>query len=98
MRMTQLSQGIKRLPAGATDEPDPAKHIDECLRILRRAKAYLWHGSPHRALQTLENLTWEIGTESEHAKAMQNKLEEFIGYVTRKRHGNPELPASPPPR
>jgi hypothetical protein len=62
MLMTQLSQAIKGLPAGATDEPDPAKHVDECLRILRRAKAYLWHGSPHRALQTLENLTWEIGT------------------------------------
>jgi hypothetical protein len=49
---------------------------------LRRAKAYLWHGSPHRALQSLEDLTWEIGTESEHAKVMQDKLEEFMGYVT----------------
>jgi len=67
---------------------------------LRRAKAYLWHGSPHRALQTLEDPTWEIGTESEHAKAMQDKLKEFMGYVTanlttipnyadRHRHGEP---------
>lgn len=78
----------------------PSKHVEECLRILRRAKAYLWHGSPHRALQTLEDLTWEIGTESEHAKVMQDKLEEFMGYVTanltaipnyadRHRHGEP---------
>jgi hypothetical protein len=100
MRMTQLSQTIKGLPADRTDEPDPLKHIEECLQILRRAKAYLWHGSPHRALQTLEDLTWEIGTESEHAKVMQDKLEEFMGYVTanltaipnyadRHRHGEP---------
>ena len=100
MRMTQLSQTIKGLPADPTDEPDPPKHTEECLRILRRAKAYLWHGSPHRALQTLEDLTWEIGTESEHAKAIQDKLEEFMGYVTanltsipnyadRQRHGEP---------
>ena len=43
---------------------------------------------------------WEIGTESEHAKTMQDKLEEFMGYVTanltsipnyadRHRHGEP---------
>jgi hypothetical protein len=101
MRMTQLSQAIKGLPADSTaDELDPAEHIEECLRILRRAKAYLWHGSPHRALQTLEDLTWEIGTESDHANAMQDKLEEFMGYVSanltsipnyadRHRHGEP---------
>jgi hypothetical protein len=100
MRMTQLSQAIKGLPADLSDEQDAAKHVEECLGILRRAKAYLWHGSPHRALQTLEDLTWEIGTESEHAKAMQDKLEEFMGYVTanltaipnyadRHRHGEP---------
>jgi hypothetical protein len=100
MRMTQLSQAIKGLPADPADEPDPLKHVEEYLRILRRAKAHLWHGSPHRALQTLEDLTWEIGTESEHAKAIQDKLEEFMGYVTanltsipnyadRHRHGEP---------
>jgi len=100
MRMTQLSQAVKGLPADPTDEPDPPKHVEACLRILHRAKAYLWHGSPHRALQTLEDLTWEIGTETEHAKAMQDKLEEFMGYVTanltaipnyadRHRHGEP---------
>ncbi len=52
MRMTQLSQALKGLPADPSDEQDPAKHVEECLRILRRAKAYLWRGSPHRALQT----------------------------------------------
>jgi hypothetical protein len=67
---------------------------------LRRAKAYLWQGSPHRALKTLEDLTWEIGIESDNANAMQDKLEEFMGYVTanltsipnyasRHRHGEP---------
>jgi hypothetical protein len=41
MRMTQLSQAIKGLPADPSDERDPAKHVEECRRILRRAKAYL---------------------------------------------------------
>jgi hypothetical protein len=100
MRMTQLSQAIKGLPADPSDEQDPAKHVEECLRVLRHAKAYLWHGSPHRALQTLEDLTWDVGTESGHAKDVQDKLEEFMNYVTanlaaipnyadRQRHGEP---------
>ena len=97
MRMTQLSQAIKGLPADEQDAPD---HIEECLRILRRARAYLWHGSPHRALHTIEELTWAIGTESERAQDVQDKLEEFMSYVTaniatipnyadRNRHGEP---------
>src|SRR5450631_1355250 len=103
MRMTQLSQAIKGLPAAPPDEPDPAdpaNHIEECLRILRRANAYLWHGSAHRALSALEDLTWDIGTETERAQALQDKLEEFMNYVTanlaaipnyadRHRHGEP---------
>ena len=35
------------------DSPD---HIGECLRTLRSAKAYLWHGSAHRALHTIEDV------------------------------------------
>jgi hypothetical protein len=97
MRMTQLSQAIKGLPADEQDAPD---HIEECLRTLRRAKAHVWHGSPHRALHTIEELTWDIGTESERAQALQDKLEEFMNYVManlapipnyadRHRHGEP---------
>src|ERR1017187_2339523 len=97
MRMTQLSQAIKGLPADEQDAPD---HIEECLRTLRRAKAPVWHGSPHRALHTIEELTWDIGTESERAQALQDKLEEFMNYVManlatipnyadRHRHGEP---------
>jgi hypothetical protein len=67
---------------------------------LRRAKAYLWHGSPHQALHTIEELTWAIGTESERAQDVQDKLEKFMSYVTaniaripnyadRNRHGEP---------
>jgi len=100
MRMTQLSQAIKGLPANPPDEQDTPNPIEECLRLLRRAKAYLWHGSPHRALQTIEDLTWDIGTESERAQDVQGKLEEFMSYVTanigaipnyadRHRHGEP---------
>jgi hypothetical protein len=100
MRMTQLSQSIKGLPANSPDEEDHHNHIAEHLRTLRRAKAYLWHGSAHRALMTLEDLTWDIGTESDRAQEVQTKLEEFMNYVTanlasipnyadRHRHGEP---------
>src|ERR1017187_7561990 len=62
--------------------------------------AYLWHGSPHRALRTLDELTWDIGTESPRASELQEKLEEFMNYITsnaapipnyadRHRHGEP---------
>src|SRR5258708_39044567 len=48
----------------------------------RRAKAYLWHGSPHRALGTIDERTWDIGTESPHALTLQEKLDEFMNYIT----------------
>jgi hypothetical protein len=100
MRATQLSQAIKGLAADTSSEEDSAVPIDECLRSLRRAKAYLWHGSPHRALHTLDDLTWDIGAESAHREALQEKLEEFMNYITtnvaaipnyadRHRHGEP---------
>src|ERR1019366_5625175 len=100
MRTTQLSQAIKGLAADAPVDGDPADRTDACLRGLRRAKAYLWHGSPHRALRTLEDLSWDIGTESPRAAALHEKLEEFMNYITTKgaaipnyadrhRHGEP---------
>ena len=60
---------------------DLPNRIEELLRELNRAKAYLWHGSPHRALRTLEDLTWDIGTESPRAETLQDKLEEFMNYI-----------------
>lgn len=49
---------------------------------MRRAKAFLWHGSAHTALEVLDDLTWDVDTESEAAKAFQNRLEEFMDYIT----------------
>jgi hypothetical protein len=100
MRTTQLSQTIKGLAADSPIEGDSANRIDELLRELNRAKAYLWHGSPHRALRTLEVLTWDIGTETSRATALQDKLDEFMNYIIanlaaipnyadRHRHGEP---------
>jgi hypothetical protein len=100
MRATQLSQSIKCLAADTSSEEHSVGHIDECLRSLCRAKAYLWHGSPHCALRTLDDLTWDIGTESVRSAALQEKLEEFMNYITtnvavipnyadRHRHGEP---------
>jgi hypothetical protein len=100
MRTTQLTQSIKGLAADPPIEGDSPNRIEELLRELNRAKAYLWHGSPHRALRTLEDLTWDIGTESPRAEALQDKLEEFMNYIDtnvaaipnyadRHRHGEP---------
>lgn len=100
MRTTQISQLIKGLTTEAVDPQDPPHLIEEYLRTLRRAKAYLWHGSPHRAPQSLEDLSWDIGNESERAEVVHDKLEEFISYITanlesipnyadRHRHGEP---------
>jgi hypothetical protein len=100
MRRLQLSQTIKGLAADLPIEGDSPNRIEELLRELRRAKAYLWHGSPHRALRTLEDLTWDIGTETPRATALQDKLDEFMNYITaniaaipnyadRHRHGEP---------
>jgi hypothetical protein len=69
-------------------------------RPIRDVLMHLAHGSPHRALRTLEDLTWDIGTESPRAEALQDKLDEFMNYVTanmaaipnyadRHRHGEP---------
>jgi len=100
MRTTQLTQSIKGLAADPPIEGDSPNRIEELLRELNRAKAYLWHGSPHRALRTLDELTWDIGTESPRAEALQDKLDEFMNYITanmaaipnyadRHRHGEP---------
>jgi len=80
--MSQLSQAIKGLAADPPVEGDLPNRIEDCLRELRRAKAYLWHGSPHRALRTLDELSWNIGTESPRASELQEKLEEFMNYIT----------------
>jgi len=98
--MSQLSQAIKGLATDPPVEGDLPNRIEDCLRELRRAKAYLWHGSPHRALRTLDELSWNIGTESPRASELQEKLEEFMNYITsnvtsipnysdRHRHGEP---------
>jgi hypothetical protein len=100
MRTNQLTQSIKGLAADPPIEGDSPNRIEELLRELNRAKAYLWHGSPHRALRTLEDLTWDIGTESPRAEALQDKVDEFMTYITanmaaipnyadRHRHGEP---------
>ena len=82
MRTSQLTQSIKGLAADPPIEGDSPNRIEELLRELNRAKACLWHGSPHRALRTLEDLTWDIGTESPRAEALQDKLDEFMNYIT----------------
>jgi hypothetical protein len=100
MRTTQLTQSIKGIAADSPIEGDSSNRIEELLRELNRAKAYLWHGNPHLALRTLEDLTWHIGSETPRATALQDKLDEFMNYIDsnvaaipnyadRHRHGEP---------
>jgi hypothetical protein len=100
MRMTQLSQAIKGLPPDPPGQQDSPDHIEECLRSLHRAKAFLWHGSPHRALHTLGELSCDVGADSDQAKDIQAELREFTNYLEanlnaitnyadRRRHGEP---------
>ena len=97
MRMTVLTQTLKGVPFEAANASDRQQ---KCLRELRRAKAFLWHGSAHTALQVLEELTWDVETQSEAAKTFHKRLEEFTDYITanvaaipnyadRCRHGEP---------
>jgi hypothetical protein len=76
MRMTVLTQTLKGVVFDETDRQE------KCLRELRRAKAFLWHGSVHTALQVLDELTWDVDTESEAAMSFHKRLEEFMDYIT----------------
>lgn len=49
---------------------------------MRRAKAFLWHGSTHTALEVLDVLTWEVGMETEAPRSFHKRLEEFMDYIT----------------
>ncbi|MGH8210694.1 MAG: IS1096 element passenger TnpR family protein [Steroidobacteraceae bacterium] len=97
MRMTVLTQTLTGVEFNDAEE---SNRKDKCLRELRRAKAFLWHGSVHTALQVLDDLTWDVDTESDTAKSFHKRLEEFMDYITantaaipdyadRRRHGEP---------
>ena len=79
MRMTVLTQTLKGVEFDETEESNPK---ERCLRELRRAKAFLWHGSVHTALEVLEEMPWDVDTETEAAKAFHKRLEEFVDYIT----------------
>ena len=79
MRMTVLTQTLKGVEF---DETEESNRKERCLRELRRAKAFLWHGSVHTALEVLEEMPWDVDTETEAAKAFHKRLEEFMDYIT----------------
>ncbi len=55
MRMTVLTQTLKGVQF---DESEESGRREQCLRELRRAKAFLWHGSVHTAPPTPRRSAW----------------------------------------
>ncbi|MDQ2944586.1 MAG: hypothetical protein M3Y27_01345 [Acidobacteriota bacterium] len=97
MQMTVLTQTLKGVEFDESEVPD---RKDNALRELRRAKAFLWHGSVHAALEVLDDLSWLIDAETEASKSFLRRLEQFSDYITtntaaipnyadRCRHGEP---------
>jgi hypothetical protein len=97
MRMTALTQTLKGVKF---DETEVLGRKDNALRELRRAKAFLWHGSVHTALEVLDDFSWLVEAETEASKSFLQRLEEFTEYIAtnmaaipnyadRCRHGEP---------
>lgn len=99
MRFTGLTQLAKGLTT-VSKEDEEAKAAP--LKGLESAKWHLWHGCSHRALQRLEDLTWQADAlpDSENKKKLAPKLEEMMNYIDanqfaivnygdRFRHGEP---------
>ena len=97
MRMTVLTQTLKGVKF---DETEVLGRKDNVLRELRRAKAFLWHGSVHTALEVLDDLSWLVDAETKASKSFFQRLEEFTEYIPtntvaipnyadRCRHGEP---------
>src|SRR5664280_1760498 len=87
MRLTVLTQLAKGLRA-----PPPAASADSVAAQLARLKWFCWHGNVFRALQTVEDLEFDLNVDG--AGPEQRKLckavGEFGGYSC-----GPTLPASP---
>ncbi len=97
MQMTVLTQTLKGVEFDESEVPD---RKDNALRELRRAKAFLWHGSVDTALEVLDDLSWLFDAETEASKSFLQRLEQFSDYITtnttaipnyadRCRHGEP---------
>ena len=99
MRFTGLTQLAKGLTTVSKEDEEAKAAL---LKGLESAKWHLWHGCSHRALQRLEDLTWQADAlpDSENKKKLAPKLEEMMNYIDanqfaivnygdRFRHGEP---------
>ena len=94
-------QHLVQLAKGLTDSEN-GQRAENFIKDLMGAKWHLWHGCAFRALQRLEQLSWEIECfdESDLRKKLAIKLEEalayfdknqgfIVNYGDRYRHGDP---------
>jgi hypothetical protein len=74
MRLTVLGQMAKGVPTQHKGE--------EFEKELERVKWFLWHGNLYKALQTLEDLDFDVDAEaSEEARKLARTLHEFDHYI-----------------
>jgi hypothetical protein len=92
--LTQLAKGL--------EEADDSPKRESILKDIDGAKWYLWHGCPHRAMQRLESLTYDVyampdgATKTKLAAKLgecqtyiENNQDFIVNYGDRFRHGEP---------
>ncbi len=59
-------------------------------QVVKRVKWFLWHGNVYKALQVLDDLTWDINAEaSNEAPKLAKTLSEFEHYIRTNRSSIP---------
>ena len=82
MRITVLNQMAKGVP-----DQDKGEEFE---KELERVKWFLWHGNVYKALQVLDDLTWDIeASASAEALKLAKTLEEFDHYIRSNRSSIP---------
>jgi hypothetical protein len=82
MRITVLNQLGKSVSAQHKGE--------EFEKDLERVKCFIWHGNVYKALQVLDDLTWEIDAQaSNEAQKLAKTLHEFEYYIRANRSSIP---------
>ena len=78
MRITVMAQMAKSLRS--EEVPDIA---NQTAKQLERLKWFLWHGNVYKALQVLEDLSWEVegADDNEPGSKLSRALEDFYGYI-----------------
>jgi hypothetical protein len=100
MRLTVMGQITKGLTAengpgtrpGDDGEGDSRRDVTALDKQLESLKWHLWHGNVSRALQTIEDLEWDLESQearSERVKRLLRTVSEFHHYIESNRDSIP---------